>query len=469
MSLSLLSLIVVYFLVSYKLLISRSYSEFLLKVLFLYVFLFGILEYFGLSEFIRKFMIDILIILLLIVQINKAKYKFPGLRWFIALSTLIFSSSAFSLSALYPSFTYYRTFLYPFIVFVIVYNIKMCESDWLIFNKFIFSLFILQIAASVIKLIFIGVSEKLMIGTISTSGGVFSTMLPLSAVAFIFSFFMIYRQDLKYILLVTGFLFIGYMGAKRGIWIYTPIILISGIYFYIRITSSFERKKISKKLMRLTIFIIIFSAITLIFGAKYTRSLNPENIKGGQFDINYLQEYAVEYTFATSENEQYTLGRGANFLSVMRQMLNAQPINSLFGYGPESGKGVRTYGEGIWEYLGVNGPITGLTYHLVQIGLIGTTILLLILLRIAIFFFRIARKERQKYWKSFIFGTFMIFIVLIADLFTYSNAFITTIFPMSFTLAYLSALVLKRSTFQKLSKTDDIRHSAVGNDRYTFF
>lgn len=458
----LLILIIIFLLFSnHKSLVGSGVSEILLKILFLYVFIFGALEYVGLPEFIRKFLIDILVGLLLFLQTKRRKFEFPGFNWFLVLSGLLIVSAILSSSSPYQTFTYYRTFLYPYVVFLVVYNLKMPEKKWLSFNKLIFTIFILQIAASVLKLIFIGVNEKVLIGTVSISGGTFSTMLPLAAISFIFAFFLFYKQDLRYILLIMGFLFMAYMGAKRGIWIYTPAILLLSIYFYVRLTVSF-----SKKIMRLSIFVLFFSVATIIFGSKYSATLNPDKRVGGRLDLEYFQEYTLDYTFSTSEDEQITHGRGANFLSVSEKLFNNPSLNSIFGYGPESAKGVATYGEGIWKTLGVNGPITGLTYHLVQLGLIFCFFLIFLAFKISALFFKVARSETDGYWKSFCFGSFMMVIVFLVDLVTYSSAFIATIFPLSFSLAYASAVVLKRKSYQEQIIISNADRLTIGHNCY---
>ncbi len=451
----LIAILIIYFSVNYKFLGGKSYTEILLKMLFLYVFVFGVLEYF-IMDFIRKILIDLLVILLCFIQFQKANFKFPGIKWFLVFTTFFVISTIFTSSGLYESFTYYRTFFYPYIVFLVVYNLRMPQKNWDVFNKFVFSLFILQIIASIFKFIFIGVSEKTLIGTISSTGGTFSTMIPLTAIAFIFSFFMIYKQDYKYILISLGFLLMGYTGAKRGIWLYLPIVLLISLYAYKKVTGF---TIISKKLIGLSFFLILFSVLTVVFGSKYSTTLNPDKNIGGRFELDYLQEYTIDYTFASSSDSELTQGRGANFLNVLKKMKDGDLINFAFGFGPESGKGVRTYGEGIWEYLGVNGPVTGLTYHIVQLGILCNIFILMFLLKCTVSLFRLSKSESDLFWKAFIFGELMITIVFLIDFVTYSSSFISTIFPLSFTYAYIAALCYKRFI---------VHHGSINNNNINF-
>ena len=444
-------LLFAFFTAIHKLLRSKSHSERLLKVLFVYVFIFGALEYLGLPDFLRKFLIDILIFFLLVLQVQKKNYKIPGLKFFLIFTIILIFSAIFNSSAIYPTFTYYRTFLYPYIIFLAIYNLKMDQLRWQSFTKFIFSLFILQIFASVFKLIFIGIDEKVLVGTVSTLGGTYSTIVPLAAIAFVISFLLYEKQSLrKYIILIFGFLIMGFVGAKRGIWFYVPLTFLIAAFSYSKIAG---RKLLSKSRINVVILIIAFSGIVIYLGAKYSPTLNPNKTFGGNVDMDYLKNYAVEYTFAQSNYEKTSQGRGANTLTIFKDLSNSNLVNILFGYGPEAGKGVGTYGEGIWGELGINGPITGLSYHLVQLGILFIILITLLSYRLSQVFYKYTIIEHDLYWKIMNFGAFLVTIVFILDFFTYSSSFINSIFPLSFSFAYFSAIIFKRNKIRFESVT----------------
>jgi hypothetical protein len=226
----------------------------------------------------------------------------------------------------------------------------------------------------------------------------------------------------------------GYVGLKRGIWLYLPVIFIVGLYFYARIVNL---SGIPKRLISIGFFFVIFSSLILIIGTMYSPSLNPDKKYGGTFDAGYLSQYAISYTFNREEDGSITYGRGANFQNIVWQMINKEPLVLIFGYGPESTKGVALYGEGIWGELGVAGPTPGIAQHLVSFGFVGIFLFLLIVSRSLKMLYKLSRIETSPYWKGFSFGAFMVVVVFLFDYFTYASSFIATIFPLSFTCAYI--------------------------------
>jgi hypothetical protein len=445
----LIIILFIFVLYSLKYFKGKNGTENIAKFIFIYVFTYGAMEYLGMPDFLRKFLIDVLMILLVAIQTKKTHYRYPGINGFTLISVVFIISTTLSFSSIYPALTYYRTFLYPYLIFLAIYNMRINERIILTFNRLIFSLYSLQIIASIFKIIFIGVNEKFLIGTISTSGGTYSTMIPLAAIGFLSAYFLLHKQDIKYLILIIGFLFMGYAGAKRGIWLYLPVVLLIAIYFVRKIPN---KPIISRKLALTGVFLLFLSAGALFFGVKYNKTLNPEQTIGGEFDMEYLQEYAIEYTFSSSYDNKYTQGRGANFINVFQKTFSAEWINTLFGYGPEAVKGIRVYGEGIWGQLGVNGPVTGITYHMVLLGLLGSFLILYYAIKISIFFFRATKYEHESYWRAFSFGGFLFMIIFLIDYLTYSSSFIMTLFPLSFSTAYIGGIILKRIELAKAEK-----------------
>ena len=413
---------------------------YLIQFLLIYVFYFGLFEYFGVPSLLLKIIIDGFFLVLLTIYFARYEKYTPGFTLFILLTLIVVFSTVLNESNLYHSFTYYRTFLYPYLLFVFVFNSTLPEKKWKELNHFLTVLFIIQIFASLYKFVFLGITEKGLIGTITTSGGVYSTILPLFAISFLISSFLFYERRRRYIYLIIAFLFMGFVGAKRGIWLYFPMILISSLYFFQRITQIpvFSRRLV---FVGLTILIVGFGAVYL--GGKYNRSLNPENRIGGSFDLEYISNFAIEYSFHESEYGEISYGRAANFISVLEYMYKSPVMNILFGFGPDAAKGTSTYGEGIWGEMRIAGPVTGLTLLLVQLGLAGVFIILTTFYFIGRFFYTLTKTIMIPYWKSFAFAGFLIIILFFFDFLTYSSSIISTIFPLSFTLFYILGVLLR--------------------------
>ncbi|MFW5879650.1 MAG: hypothetical protein ACOCUV_02375, partial [bacterium] len=104
----------------------------------------------------------------------------------------------------------------------------------------------------------------------------------------------------------------------------------------------------------------------------------------------------------------------------------------------------RRYGDGIWGKLGIAGPISGMTYHLVSIGFLGVILILLGVFKLFRMLLIGAKHELDPYWKSFTYGGFLVTVVFIIDFITYSPSFVTSLYPLSFTYAYIIGTVIRR-------------------------
>ena len=414
----------------------------IISLLFIYVFFFGLLQYFKLPDFLIKFSIDIFFILLIIGLLSPKNKHYPGIRIFILFTALFFFSVVLNSSDLYHSLTFYRIFLYPYLLFLVLYNYNFSEKQRYYLNKLIIYLFIIQIFFSIFKFIFIGPSEKILVGSISIDGGVFSTIFPLFAIAFLFSLFVIYKSDKKYLLYSIGFLLMGYVGAKRGVWLYLIILIIFGFYYLRKINAG---KFLNKRLLSKSLIVLALSIVALGIGVRYTPTLNPEMSRGsGTIDLSHITTYALDYTFNVSEFEDKSFGRGANFLTAGKHLISSNAINILFGFGPDVAKGTVTYGEGIWGEFGIYGPATGLTRHMIQLGVPAVIIILLVFYGFGKIFLSLAKVEQDPWRKSIAFGGLLVTVLFFLDYLTYSSAYITTLFPLSFSYVYVLALIFKR-------------------------
>lgn len=425
----------------------RQDSKFnLIVFLFTYIFVFGLLELSSLPNIAIKTFIDVLFLFVLfnLFRVNVSISNTLGL--FIIFTLSIIFSLFINQSDIYHSLTFLRIYLFSYIIFLFFYNTNLSDKKWFIFNKVVVFLFLLQIIASIYKFFFIGITEKELIGTIDTTGGAYSTTLPIFAISFIISFFLVEGRRIKYVILIFCFLFMGFVGAKRAIWFYTPILFILAWYLYTRVTIS--KINSSKNLTILILLLLVASGI-FIFAGKYSRTLNPENRIGGEFNPEYIKDYTIEYTFSESQSGQVSIGRGANFIRIIKKISNAPPLNLLFGFGPDAVKGSSTYGEGIWGEFGINGPVTGFSANLVQIGLIGSFFVILVLSLGFKTFFKLAKTESSPYWKSIALGGSVSSLMIIIDYFTYSSSFFNTVFALSFTYFYLLGMMLNRQRIKK--------------------
>ena len=399
--------------------------------------MYGILEFLGFSGLLLKLFIDILIFSILIFHLSKTNYKLPGIGLITLLSFEIFISSIINQSDIYSSLTYYRIFIYPYLIFLFVYNSRLNIYSWW---KFFAGLFILQIIISFVKYLSIGVMEKGLIGSLTISGGTYSTIFPLFAISLLISLYIIYKRDNKYILLIIGFLFMGFVGAKRGIWFFLPLILIIIYFLYRKIM---KLRFFTKKSLYFLILIPIIGFTILYVGTKYNSTLNPQGKIGGKFNPEYVKNYTLNYTFKEDESDNITNGRGANFLNIITKYSKSQLKVILFGYGPGEVKGTSVYGEGIWGDLGISGPVTGFSSMLVTLGFLGSLLIIILVTKCGIIFYKSSQCQKSRFYKAISFGGIIVSFLFFLDYFFYSSSFFGTIFPISFLYAFLIAVILK--------------------------
>ena len=256
-----------------------------------------------------------------------------------------------------------------------------------------------------------GTHEEI-VGSISCNGGSSATILPL--LGFILVWYrqngIMKRKDWIYILLL---LFIGFVSMKRAVWIITPLFI-----FLFAIYVQGKRLKLKYFLTALPLLPFIF-----YFGVRLNPSLNKENKIWGTFDLNYSYNYAMNYTFGSTNENEMGHGRGGATLLVFNKIMSTNQ-KSLFGNGLSEmyATDYETF-EASYTDINSKGAASGFYQTFFTMGLSGTVTFIL-------FFFISTLSIRNA-------RTRFVFILLIFwDYFFYSNSLIRT--PSTgFLLAYL--------------------------------
>lgn len=406
----------------------------------LLVFFIGIIEQFRINLYYINILIEVLIMILLVKTIisvlnKRKKFNIPGIRIFMAFSIVVFISALINSSNLYQSYLYYRFFLTPYLFMLIIVNIELSEYGIRKIIDFFQYLFFFQIIATVAKLFILGTLEH-PVGTIIVAGGGVATFIPLIAAGFLLSRYYIYEKKRLFLILIFAFTVVAYASQKRGTFVFLPAVFLFFIFMLGEI--DIRSRAFYKKLIYLVSTFVI-SIIILIVGAKKIPMMNPESSKNGSFDLNFLIESSVEYNTLQGD---YTYGRFASFVQVNKILNYSRLETKLFGFGPETLKGV-TRGDGRFEKLGVGGTYPGISYQVVQIGYLGAGLWLLLMFYYGLMIFRILKKEQIKYWSSIGMGSLVLIFLLFIDYLTYSITFIT-VYAFSFTTACCFGLMMRR-------------------------
>ena len=274
-----------------------------------------------------------------------------------------------------------------------------------------------QILFSIYKLLFLGTSEAIA-GTIHYSGGSYNTVFPLIAISMLISFYSFYKKNHTYLLFIIGFLFMAWVGEKRGIYFYFIILLLIHFLSVTRI-----------KILKITSFfrfllIIPFVFLIIFYGVKYSPTLNPENIFGGSFSLDYIYNYAFNYSTQLDESG-YAGGRISGINSIFNSVISGDLLSLFFGSGPDMILGIGDDSVNILnkyrlsQDIGINGWST----VLISLGFFGAIIAICLYFYILRFSFINSFKEKDMYWKSLNYSLYLIMIVFFLDFFTYTRAF----------------------------------------------
>jgi hypothetical protein len=406
----------------------------------LLVFFVGIIEQFNIKLFYVNILIEGLILILLIrtllaVSARRREFKLPGFRIFFIFSVVVIISALVNGSNMYQSYLYYRFFLTPYLFMLIMVNIELSEYGIRKIIEFFQFLFIFQLIATVVKLLVLGTPEH-PVGTIIVAGGGVATFIPLIAAGFLLSRYYIFERKKLYLILIFAFTLVAYASQKRGTFVFLPVVF---VFFIVMLGEVDIRSRAFHKKVIYLVSTFIISIIILIVGAKKIPMMNPEGSKNGSFDMGFLIESSVEYNTLQGD---YSYGRFASFVQVNKILENSQFVTKLFGFGPETLKGV-SRGDGRFERFGVGGTYPGISYQVVQIGYVGAVLWLLLMLYYGFMIFRTLKKERVRYWKSIGMGSLVLVFLFVVDYLTYSTTFVV-VYAFSFTIAGSFGLIMRR-------------------------
>ncbi len=316
---------------------------------------------------------------------NSKTIEFPFLFWVISIGLICIISGQFlneDINLNYTLIFFRQIILLPYLYFLIIINERDIRIKISVF-KMILMLFAIQLFAALIKLFVIGINEKY-IGTISMYEGSLTTTITLVSISFLFSKYLYTKKS---ILLFLILLFIGFgvTGGKRATFLMVPIVLIilSIVYSY------YEKIGISK-LLKYVFSIIPFISVILYIVITFTPSLNPENKIGGSFDLNYAIKFAKDYELAEKKTR---LTRYEGLFFFYDQLSSQNSMIFLFGEGAgkliQSSIGITNAVDSIDYHYGViYGGRMGIIYIFMQIGILGTIVFLITLIKPLLFIIR---------------------------------------------------------------------------------
>lgn len=281
---------------------------------------------------------------------------------FILFSSSFFISAFLNKDYIYLTFSQYGKYIVPFILFLIFVKYgKYTPAKLIKLQQLLFTLMIIQVLLSVIKLLIIGVQESI-VGTISFIGGGVATTLPI--LGFIILWLMrnekLSKKDWLFVVLLLS---IGFVSNKRAIWFAAPtMIFLFMIYIPGKLT-----------LRRIPVFLGLALLIFYI-GVRLNPTLNKENKFWGDFDLDYVITYTQEYTFGINTGIEHGVGRGGTALLFYNNLIKGGTfsLNNFFGFGLDKIY-TKDYSEFDQFDFGISskGAATGIFQSYITAGFIG--------------------------------------------------------------------------------------------------
>lgn len=422
----------------------------LINLLLYLLFFQGIFSIIGITSSIYKSAIDLLIYLIFITVVmkNKDSFYISYRRMhlvFIVFSLVVLISTFVNDSHLFNSFSFYRNTLNGYLFFLAITNIDL---KWIEVKKIQRTLFILvciQPLASILKYFTIGLSEDY-IGTFSLSGGSFSTIVPLTFIAFFYSFFL-YSKRKIYLALILGYIFMAFVGDKRAFWFLLPFVFFITYFLY---KSNFT-KQVIKVYVKSIVRLIILVPLTVYIGARGLPSLNPDQKVWGTFDLEYLLDYSINYNLGTKYDYiEYGVGRIGGAEALIENFKGRETRSILVGDGPDTFVDKSNEDEATQEYgVYLLSHFTGVMFYVASVGVLGALFLWLYFFSVFPLSMKmIKRKKKIPIFKRIIWLAMAVCtLVILYDFSLYTKAFVHSNLLNTLYFLFLGALLNKNDCF----------------------
>jgi len=383
----------------------------LLALIFIFFFS-GLPMHYGLLPDALTFVPELLILGLLAVAIIKRGggrvFKIGG--WPFAVAVGIVAHSAMSTIVNNGSWLectlFLRLLLRFYVMFLALVNIGMSEKQlrWLV-GVLAVCLFV-QVPVAAVRLLWEGQGERA-IGAYAYRGGGLSTILPMMMTGVLLTYYIAFRRSKWFLIGILAFVAFGIIGGKRATFLMVPF---AGVFAF-ALAGRFDVT--GRRLSFKTAFLVVIGSVLVIYLApQMIPTLNPEREFWGSFDLEYILEYSRDYDTNVTEDGR-TTGRTSTNLRAL-EVTAGDPFLALAGKGPGSlmksrfegvglertGSGLHSWAGGI-EEMGILYGLTGFSSLLLQLGYPGMLLWLSFYLYILFAMRKMARAERDPFWRAF--------------------------------------------------------------------
>jgi len=373
--------------------------------------------------------------LIAVFERNTASRSLPGMMLMVGFTIFYAAAIILAKSLNFDAFSYYRHYLNSFLIMAAVYLYPFPQKQLFNINRFVFTLFLIQILASFVKFALIGQYEEYA-GTMNITNGSVNTIFPLFAIIFFVFAWLYMGRKKRYLWYSMGFLFMGWAGNKRGIYFYLFFVLM--MILWKRFRDIRQGSFLPMSVLRLVPLGILVLIAVFYLGVRLTPTLNPEKKVWGRYDSDFLASYLYTYNLMDQESGDYRGRFGGTYILLLdavsgggMALKNPTLQSNMIGFGPDlivgdvGARYEKQYQAGV---VRIQGTIqTGFTNVFVGLGLVGVFFTLWFYLFYNRKVSKISKlKELNPYWKTIASATFLLGPLFLVDFFTYSATLNTT-------------------------------------------
>lgn len=346
-------------------------------------------------------------------MIARKKYIAPGL-----LPALLFLLTAlFSLllntSEVIPALLLLRLLFRYYLLFLAVINLELEEQRMKLVIRVLVLIFLAQLPLSLVKLLAFGQGER----SLGLSSHAVSTIFPLIAIGFFYSFYFLYKKKRAYLWGIFAFVGFSIVGEKRAFIFYLPVLLAFLTWIL--------REKIRPR-PRVILFGFAIALVSFYLVARLIPTLNPQKKVWGDFSLGHIFDYAVSYETAVSP-AGYPIGRLSATAEVFKALEKKGLTGLAFGYGPgsiiKSMFSEYNRKEALKTRFGVEYGWNGLSWLGIQVGYLGMLAYFFLFLYLLLRSYSVFKAEQDPYWRSFAMGMVAFSFILLLTSLAYSSFF----------------------------------------------
>ena len=390
---------------------------------------------------IQKGLIFLLSTTIIIFHLDR-KIKKPALYIISPYIYYILIMGLFSYGT-FGSALYTAAAIQPFMLGIIFYfalitmKAESCKFDHI--KSMFIAICVLQILFAIVKLLYHGVDEKVLIGTMSHSAGQLGFLFPAIAVPILLFFLRENNRNLI-LLLVAGMFLFGIINEKRAIVYLLPLIFIFSLFA----NKTKQRQSISKISVMHLLAIVTIPLLGIVLGPLFIPSLNVEGSYFGSFNVLHMFEYALDYltmdyggplqgSFESARSDiNIQVGRITLMLSIVNWFSELDWASRLFGLGlgtvtPSEWLG--GHEDPLFRVLNTRGAISGAGVALIETGLVGLGLFVVLFLKLFTITFKYSQKAQTVDARRWYRTVIILLGVFAFDFFFYSTILLRTL-PM---------------------------------------